>query len=1776
MDAKIINIIKSKVEEAKTNAVFIKGSADIVNKLKTSINTYILEVERLSSLKGSELTSYKRAKRPDFDTYAQQIQDWGEKFADDLKNPIIKAHAAELRKLQDKMYELISDLAEKKDFLAIDRHSARAAKKLIDEFKEIKADREERDNKKEAMGLTAENITLLFRPKFQRLIIQINAWFQRYPEESRNHNQIKQATALNKLKSAVKELDSKVEDGITDFWEPKERQSQELVNQLKNDFEKFEIASIGFGDMTPEKVKETTELALNGFEKIIFEWDAHFNDIYRNEILEKHWTIIQGYKYKIEAEREEVFDTLDVNIVNKLVPEYADILEAIIRSRKAYQKHKSSSTPSYTLLGEIQEIKTSILDLNEKIGALQKDYLAPSKDKFETAISNISKTETGLFAETKVVNRLFDELKGPLVSSLGSTASTPHQIHMSTANLDLDNSGVSLFRFGLTPSFLRDAYGAIYMMNNKYMLMPEEDLEERRKQLFKMRGASYDWLDAYSKKDSPTSKDNERKEKLETLLVTIKGALTEIGKYVQSKDNFLDIKDAYQDFLSVKIPVDEAVSAKKKIRTDQKAKKTMESISEAIDLVNMRSKTWQSRHPKIQGFENYKHKREIVFMLKDVNKYASEIGVRPIIGEVFIKKEYNAKKDKLYDSIVEGINGISGNLTKDSAKRLRLLGNIEEKITEWKIWIEDYKDSGDNKLNERKAYLIGKEVGQTGTITPGVGRTKIEEEFKEASSRFKLDEDHKTIKTQFDELLRLSDKYDEAVGKTSRRKRLRTEFLGKARTEFDLITTWLAGYKLVQDKINSRATTKTAETKRFEKAHKKQKKDILGKEATLKDSLSRLTGFTAEKQSGFLIYNTIIKMKDSLDYNYNALDDAGVKLRKLKIIADIDAEIQKWNNQVSELKIEPFNTTISDYRNELNTERLKYSNNAEPEDKVYKKIEELELELKALTTVTKENAKLKSSIEKLIVLWRKQNKYKTTANGTNWEKIKVLEVYLKKLGESTDIKNLELFDEVKETYEKVSNIIEKGLSKMDSRQKLVQRQKLKNVKVLNVEGQDEIDEIFTEFTKDLKRSLKTQEIPIGDHEEELARVSTISDTEERETDGIRLRLDMLGTLNDIKDLETSYSRKQIELQDKLYKANRAKEQKIFASLGPYDYDFLTSGAFTSREIELMNKAFQNALDRFYAVRDSGGSVDDAMRMIEHIPVSMLPDKLVKELHRWRVTQEAFEKEEKEKAEEEFKKSDFNEFLESIGEVYGTTKMYDSLFYKEKGEKEKRFLFTREKMSKAQKKIEEVLGDVEIGLTAIEDVSGIIDAVSVTERKARRKKLIMSSMKLVLDTLSTVAEKIEDKKFEMIVKDVATGMKLISLIPVLKDKSQSAKTTKAYIDANVDKFEKIASGLLGAGVTAAKTVNTFHKMAFISDQIVPGLGVATGSVSLGVNVYKIANEYLLKKKTSALYQKAVRENPDYVEPLEQEISSLNKRMAKKAVDSVSDGVSIAGGVATLTGVGAIVGASLAFTAGAIKLGNKVVFTSINEAQMKKAEALRIRATKFNDREAQMEIFSKSPKYAKMFLAIGATKTPPDPIALEFILHRGITEKDIQRQEMSAMVVRKYLLKISDEQDNHDGVSGMVKEWYTKLKRTWQNYKQRKNFWDGTPNTRAYSSLMDVYPPSDLQELIENARTIFDGEQFLAALRNTESNRNSAKDKLLEIKTVLEGHLNALDKAYETGAEKLESARKALITNPLDEDASNKFELLELTLEQITTERNEVETRFLKYYEDLVLV
>ena len=63
---------------------------------------------------------------------------------------------------------------------------------------------------------------------------------------------------------------------------------------------------------------------------------------------------------------------------------------------------------------------------------------------------------------------------------------------------------------------------------------------------------------------------------------------------------------------------------------------------------------------------------------------------------------------------------------------------------------------------------------------------------------------------------------------------------------------------------------------------------------------------------------------------------------------------------------------------------------------------------------------------------------------------------------------------------------------------------------------------------------------------------------------------------------------------------------------------------------------------------------------------------------------------------------------------------------------------------------------------------------------------------------------------------------------------------------------------------------------------------------------------------------------------------------------------------------------------------------------------------------------------MFLAIGATRTPPDQIALAFIQQRGLTEADLDDSSTSTLVVRKYLLTRSGEKDDHRTIADTLTE------------------------------------------------------------------------------------------------------------------------------------------------------
>ena len=298
----------------------------------------------------------------------------------------------------------------------------------------------------------------------------------------------------------------------------------------------------------------------------------------------------------------------------------------------------------------------------------------------------------------------------------------------------------------------------------------------------------------------------------------------------------------------------------------------------------------------------------------------------------------------------------------------------------------------------------------------------------------------------------------------------------------------------------------------------------------------------------------------------------------------------------------------------------------------------------------------------------------------------------------------------------------------------------------------------------------------------------------------------------------------------------------------------------------------------------------------------------------------------------------------------------------------------------------------------------------------------------------------------------------------------ARTTNQLWNDRIDTLSGLAEGLLATGKTIAQTTQLF---AQLPAGLVPGLGIAANLLSLSLDIKGIAEKMVERHRTKALLQDAEIYDRKYVGPLKQEISSLNRRIAKQSVDVAITTLQLAGNITTIAGHPEA-GAAIAIVAGVLQVGNKLVFEGINEAMLKDARDT-LKKAQAGDRKAQIQIMEKSPLYAKMLIAVGCTNEPPDPIALEFVRQRGITEKDIRDAGTSKYIVRRFLRKKllahAEESDSHDGKLGIFKGLAAKWKAWRAQVNKKEGFWNG--DSQNYQTLLEIYPGAKLQKLVDDS-------------------------------------------------------------------------------------------------------
>jgi hypothetical protein len=178
--------------------------------------------------------------------------------------------------------------------------------------------------------------------------------------------------------------------------------------------------------------------------------------------------------------------------------------------------------------------------------------------------------------------------------------------------------------------------------------------------------------------------------------------------------------------------------------------------------------------------------------------------------------------------------------------------------------------------------------------------------------------------------------------------------------------------------------------------------------------------------------------------------------------------------------------------------------------------------------------------------------------------------------------------------------------------------------------------------------------------------------------------------------------------------------------------------------------------------------------------------------------------------------------------------------------------------------------------------------------------------------------------------------------------------------------------------------------------------------------------------------------------------------------IGTGIGFAGNIATLVPEGhtqaagyglKIAGKVVQVVGKTIKIAGKVVFTAIEDSEKRKVKKLLELAKK--DRNARMEILEKSSLYAKMALVVGLLDQ--DPIAVEYCIARGLTEKDLDGATAYKILQRMTELTKDNLDDKtswehvKDKVGGNLKKVTGHFKNVHQFVNQTKTIDASSPKT-----------------------------------------------------------------------------------------------------------------------------
>lgn len=832
---------------------------------------------------------------------------------------------------------------------------------------------------------------------------------------------------------------------------------------------------------------------------------------------------------------------------------------------------------------------------------------------------------------------------------------------------------------------------------------------------------------------------------------------------------------------------------------------------------------------------------------------------------------------------------------------------------------------------------------------------------------------------------------------------------------------------------------------------------------------------------GMSLFMEIVQTYESQTYVIAPKDTPGEITVKTGICNALLNQIERWEKAVvlDDPELKPSIDTINEIKEEVLGQVSLLKGHFTGKDPLFDKIEMQFLVYRdGKIADPRERWDILQYLAKLVDYWKKAN---PKENVTNAKKYALIRSVQKAISDSFSLEEFEAL----RNEDAVRVAIAKAEAYLDQKAKGVLRQAsaLRAQMVISA-----LDELRLKLLADEEKICK---------ESHQALTKIVEDNEKDILDKLQLWTSKLD--DDLAKLIKDYHPQFVKI-----------ERVVFSTIGDYDLDPAGIGQIDAATTVQMHRAMESAIERSMAILETTGDLQEAERLVAHIPVPLLPDRFVMLLQSYRKVQRAFVEEEqhlaKTEAEEELRMAGLTDLLSEAGagqsaefgktmfECYknyiSTTWVNQDNFQDPTGASIK--IARNPTPGSGEVTPVAFAGTVFMDTfkTVAVTVPGILkaykagketpDPLSEEEVANYHKTMAQVGLRLTADILRTLAKgsakrgipELPHNALEKVTIAVAGILSLVAeCLEDGKDVSLDdlPSTLQANIDKNIGRFEAYGSNLLELGSSITKVVDLF---ATVPVMVLPILGIVNSTIAIGINAQRMHQTYQLQVGTKELRSVAESEGKiDYLGPLDQELRNLRKKQVKKALDTALETVTITGLSLTASGVGAVAGGAVISAAGIAKFAIEFGFVAVDEVELYRARQLEERA-KNGDREAMVEIMSQSARYAKMFLILGALEE--DVVALEFLRQRGIKEKDLENDaKLSAVVLRRLLrqklLEKTGEKDSHDSrftevgsVVSNIREWYRGL-------QEERAFW-GENTQRNFDLFHKIYNLPQFRKLV----------------------------------------------------------------------------------------------------------